>query len=261
MEEIKDDLLIHLRKSRFRRLEVVSILMTEDGNSRYPNPKDAYSISLNILDGDTTGTAQAGSANTITLDASDSNTEDDLQGKEIVITSGTGKGSIGQVTLLNTTTPSAKVATVSTNWNDNPASGSGYMIADDYKLLEERPSWEWDRLTNPYDKGEPSYWYPKGDPNYGEFYLYPVPDKVYAMRMRYIADLTQLDLSGTTLASIYLQWRSAFVQGILWKALQDAQKEWYKDERGIYFKYLQALDEQHTLGSDQKRPIRYSKFY
>jgi hypothetical protein len=71
-----------------------------------------------------TGTAQAGGATTITLDASASATDDIYNYDLIVITGGTGAGQSRFVTDYNGTT---KVATVA-SWQTNPSSDSVFLI-------------------------------------------------------------------------------------------------------------------------------------
>ena len=71
------------------------------------------------------GTAQAGGASTITLNASASSITDYYVGLAIAITEGTGAGQIRTITAYNGTT---KVATVDSAWTTNPANGSGFAI-------------------------------------------------------------------------------------------------------------------------------------
>jgi hypothetical protein len=76
------------------------------------------------------GTAQAGAASTITLDAGASSITDYYVGIEsnrlaVAITSGTGAGQIRAITAYNGTT---KVATVDSAWTTNPANGSLFSI-------------------------------------------------------------------------------------------------------------------------------------
>jgi len=78
----------------------------------------------------TTGVAQAGAANTITLAASAPAIS--LVNKRIVITAGTGAFQSGLITAYNTGTRVATVMDSSTggNWTTQPASGSTYVIHD-----------------------------------------------------------------------------------------------------------------------------------
>lgn len=69
--------------------------------------------------------AQAGAAGSITLDASASATDNIYNGQIVFIVSGTGAGQARLITAYNGTT---KVATVTPNWQTNPAAASGFAI-------------------------------------------------------------------------------------------------------------------------------------
>lgn len=70
-------------------------------------------------------TAQAGGANTITLDASASADDDFYNGASILLTGGTGAGQYNVITDYNGTT---KVATVRDTWVTNPSSDTTFAI-------------------------------------------------------------------------------------------------------------------------------------
>ncbi len=74
----------------------------------------------------TTGTAQAGGANTITLAAGESTTDDIFQGDRVIIVAGTGTSEHGIIILYNGTT---KVATMSQNWVITPDATSEYELS------------------------------------------------------------------------------------------------------------------------------------
>jgi hypothetical protein len=71
-------------------------------------------------------TAVAGTANTITLDAGASATDDIYNGSTITITSGTG---VGQSRIISDYVGGTQVATVSTNWTIQPNNTSVFSIA------------------------------------------------------------------------------------------------------------------------------------
>jgi hypothetical protein len=73
----------------------------------------------------TEGTAQAGTANTITLAAGESSVDDIYRGDRIVIFAGTGVAEHGIITSYNGTT---KVATMSENWVVTPDATSEYEL-------------------------------------------------------------------------------------------------------------------------------------
>lgn len=71
------------------------------------------------------GTAQAGAAGSITLDASASATTDFYVGSQVKLDSGTGAGQTRTITAYNGTT---KVATVDRNWATNPDATSVFTV-------------------------------------------------------------------------------------------------------------------------------------
>lgn len=71
------------------------------------------------------GTAQAGAASTITLDASASATDDIFNDDLVVIISGTG---VGQTRLVTDYVGSSKIATISPAWQTNPDATSVFIV-------------------------------------------------------------------------------------------------------------------------------------
>ena len=72
-----------------------------------------------------TGTAQAGGANTITLNSGASTYTNYYNSMKVTITSGTGSGQSANIVSYNGTT---KVATVDANWSTQPTSSSVYSL-------------------------------------------------------------------------------------------------------------------------------------
>ena len=73
-----------------------------------------------------TGTAQAGGANTITLNSGASTYTNYYNSMKVTITSGTGSGQSANIVSYNGTT---KVATVDANWSTQPTSSSVYSLS------------------------------------------------------------------------------------------------------------------------------------
>lgn len=73
----------------------------------------------------TTGTAQAGAAGTITLDAGASATDDIYNGSLVYISAGPGAGQWRRITDYVGTT---KVATIAPNWTVQPTNASTYIV-------------------------------------------------------------------------------------------------------------------------------------
>lgn len=81
------------------------------------------------------GTAQAGAASTITLDAGASATDHLYEGLLVAITSGTGAG---QVRMITGYVGSTKVATVDRAWTTNPANDSVFELSIDNPVLVDQ---------------------------------------------------------------------------------------------------------------------------
>lgn len=85
-------------------------------------------------------TAQAGTAGSITLDASASAVNDFYEGAVVLLTGGTGAGQARIIIAYNGTT---KVASVAPDWATNPASGTTFAIlplGDIYQLIDPEPT-------------------------------------------------------------------------------------------------------------------------
>jgi hypothetical protein len=78
------------------------------------------------------GAVQAATATSVTLEASASGTDDEYNGRYVIITGGTGIGQRRKITDYNGTT---KVATVEYAWTTIPDTTSGYKVAWDFALI------------------------------------------------------------------------------------------------------------------------------
>ena len=87
------------------------------------------------------GMAQAGGANTITLNALASSNNDEYVGQLVVIRSGVGEDQVNEVTAYNGT---SKVATVRNTWNTNPTDSSGYVMMPFAATPSIDEIWEYD---------------------------------------------------------------------------------------------------------------------
>lgn len=213
-EEIKDDI-IQSSGRKLKPLYTERIAICTVGVSKYDNPSDFLSdMSLEMLDGDT-GTAQGGTSSTITLSASETNT--DLVGREIIITSGLGVRQIRQIISYDTST---KIATVSESFSTSPDATSGYMLVK-YKspVYDDIPA-NMALDQSMMQSGKATRYYPIGSATYGAFVLNRVPDKAYAMRQRYYADLKRIDTSGDLMSTLYDKWRNVWTMGIAKRAAE-----------------------------------------
>jgi len=235
VEEAKND--IFIQKKRLTILQKQAVRMLVKGQFRYENPTDFERYDhMKLMYGDkTTGTAQAGTVGNITL-ANVAN--GDLQGEEIVITGGTGKGSFSQIYSYSDTT---KVASVAPNFTTAPDSTSTYMIIDSYWDLKKGPIYRSTYRKNLTFMERPTIFYPVGDEDSFEFQLNAVPDQNYAVHMFYFANIMKLDLTGTVLSTIYQRWRNLFTLKVQYKAYENQRR--YPEARVHEAQYIAKLRE------------------
>ena len=250
IEEIKND--IWTLSKKLKSLYATSFAVTTNGVEKYSYPTDFSSeMSITLMTGSVTGTAQAGAATTITLAAA--NTASDLIGKEIMILSGTGSAQINQITAF---VASTNVATVNDTWSTNPDSTSVYMVVDKYKDLQQTPVWRYDSGRTSPERGEPTHFFPIGDSDNGEFILFPTPFRSasdtngYGIRHQYYADLLRIDLASTLMTTLYRRWRSLFIQGVKYKCLEDLDDNRQAQEAQKYRGDLNAMIVREAYGVD-----------
>lgn len=244
-EEIKND--IWRKEKKLKSLQKTCYAIFQTGQSRYSYPASFSSdLSLTILDGQNTGTAQAGSVNSITLASTDTNSDNGLVGSEIIITGGTGVGSFSQITSY---TSSTKVATVTPDFETAPDSTSTYLVKDTETDLEPRPISDF-KIYQQVGGGLPRYFFPLGDEDNGEFILNCPPGKVYGARIRYYANIMTLDTATDHFSNLLLQWRNIWLQGIVYRKLRDANDDRSNDEFTKYRGELQSLINREKYGTD-----------
>ena len=244
-EETKND--IWRKEKKLKSLQQTCYAIIQKGQARYSFPSSFSSeISLTLLDGNRTGTAQAGSTSSITLDASETAGDSDLIGKEVIITSNTGIGSFGQIISYSSST---KVATVTPSFQTAPDSSSTYMIIDNEYELEQRHIGDFKQFQQSY-LDRPVKYFPLGDEDYGEFILNCPPDKLYGARIRYYVNIMTLDSDSTLYTTLLQQWRNIWLQGIIYRRLRDADDSRSNDEFTKYRGELQSLINREKYGAD-----------
>ena len=237
LQEVKADIM--LKAPTHPNLLITATTVTTRGQQRYATPED-FNVpqSITLLDGPDTwrGTAQGGSTSGIILAASFSASDDDLAGKYILITSGTGIEEYRQILSYNDTT---KTATVDLPWNSTPAATSTYLICSSYtQLWPQDTESEFDRIDTPTTIGVPRQATLAGQ----EFLLYPVPDKsTYGLITRYWGDLSKLDEEGDVFVQLLREWRSIWIQGVAVKSMQRNDEDRYQMELGTYNFMLDSL--------------------
>lgn len=238
MEEIKHDIW-SLSTQKLKTLETEHIHAITHIKTRYSNPADfSKGISMVLLDGDV-GVAQAGTTASITLSATEATAI--IAGKEIFIYEGTGINQISQCTAYNSTTKVAMIDTVTTA----PDNTSKYMIISNSYPLDWLPLWHYDSIASSDTKGTPLKFASEQDEDYDEFFIYPSPyrsgDIPWGLRQRYYANLLTLDLTGTLMITLYREWRGVFIQGVLFKALQNMDDDRQEGEKKLYFEIVNSL--------------------
>lgn len=250
-EEIKADIFTYEKK--LQSLMVTTIQITNPGVALCSRPSDYSSdLVLTLLDG-RTGVCQTGAAGSITLDTT---SYGNIIGKEILIYAGTGKNSISQITSYDDTT---KIATVSPDFVVAPIAGDSFMVVDTEVELTAKTIKDYS--VSSISPGTPNAYSPVGDSATGKFYLYPAPYRTsgipWAIKQRYFADLTLIDLSSATLLNLYRKFRNLFIQGMYAKALPvgDDQKTPGLTE---YYQMIKVMCDNDKYGVDVEADLTVS---
>lgn len=243
LEEIKHDIVA--LGPALTDLQTEAVLITQQGVSAYAMPTDClpHTFSMRVGDGSRRGLVQAGATNTVTVAATETLLSD-LLGRRIAITSGTGKGSLSQITSVDNAT---KVVTVKPNFQTAPVGGDGYLFVESIDPLTHEPTYRYDRLNAPMDGDRPKTYTVTGDPDDGEVLFWPVPNAAYPVIQRYSLDLLRLDVDGTRMSTLYRRWRMAWVLGIAWRAADAEERDRL---RADYRMALAAIRGQATYGND-----------
>lgn len=240
-EEIKAD--IAKISKKLKSLETRGLQVLTNGLPEYANPSDfACDLALLYATGTRYGACQAGSSLFIQVAAASTFNEADVIGKEVAIVSGSGLGAVSYVTAYNSI---SKVLTVSPAFSPVPVSGDTYVILDFYKEVEEKPYFRFSSLALPNRLGEPECFYPFGDSSNGKIILAPTPYRTdsqpQVLVQRYYADLMELDLAGTLMATLYQKWRPVWMTGLIWKALEDGDDGRAQQQEREYREELRKL--------------------
>jgi hypothetical protein len=238
LEKVKRDIM--MVNTMWRPLIKTAYSVTDEGVSRYSNPTDLEQHqSIELLDYDHSGTLTGvtNASYLYTLAADEDAATDDVEGKLLLISSGTGVNQAQQITTYVTST---KVATGIEAFTTAPISGSGYLIINEYKNLSYDPGVRRTDYSLYSEKGEPSQFYPYDDSTYGYVELRPVPDAVYGLKYTYFADLRRIDLTATLYTTLLRRWAGVFEQGVyVWTLGEDDDR--YEREFQIYDSMLKQL--------------------
>lgn len=258
LEQVKND--IWLLGKRLKPLMAEHVEVLTPGVSRYDFPSGLSSVAFaKVLYGDEVDDVTGTAAATVTLDSTDEDEgEDEIEGKEILIYSGTGKGSLSQVYSYNETT---YVASVSPAWADTsngtaPVSGDTYMLVDQYTPLEIEPIPFFNLLASPHESGRPQILYPVGsEDQYGYYHVYPTPDEdyYYGIHMIYYLNLLTLDLTSTRMTTLYYRWRNLWIQGVKAKQLERDDDSRATVEMQRYYNMVKDIASLETYGRTVKQ--------
>lgn len=238
LEKVKRDIM--MVNTLWRPLMQTYYTVTDEGISKYSNPTDLEQLStleLGKYDHSGSLTAVDNSAKTYTLAAAEDAAVDDVEGKMLLISSGTGANQAVQVTGYSTTT---KVASTTEAFTTSPIITDGYLIVNEFKKLDYDPATRRSDFTRYGDKGEPTAFYPYADATYGYVELRPVPDAVYGLKYTYFADLRRVDLTSTLYTTLLRRWAGEFTQGVyVWTLGEDDDR--YEREFQIYDSMLKQM--------------------
>jgi len=241
IEEIKNDIWNEVGRTggtRLKSLQAVDIQVTIEGQSKYATPSDFDDeILLEILSGSVTGTAQAGATDTITLASTEGSDDSTLNGRHILITGGTAKNDMRQITTYATATNIATCDTLS-SWSSTPDSTSTYLVVSSADQLDENTSLSMGGLGGTtFSKGKPAE-YMKVIEDVNEYFIFDVPsDTVYGLYTRYYQNIHTIDTddtSGSLMSKLYQNWHNVFVYGLAWKISESEDDNRYVVTRKEY---------------------------
>ena len=219
---------------RLKSLQAKHVEVLTEGLSKFSVPS-AFDeeITLTLLDSTHTGTAQIGSASTITLEAGEDVTASEIEGHFILITSGTSVGELKQCSSYNTTT---LVATTE-DWTATPDSTSKYAIIDSTYELEEETVSDLQGIGEDFIKSRPTNFVKLKESGNEYFVLNcPVDKNTYGVLVRYYVIPIELDETGAMMTTIYSNWYQALIEGTAWKIAVDEDDDRAEKFEKAYFR-------------------------
>lgn len=233
LEKVKRDLM-QLGK-KWRPLIKTDYIVTVAGDADYANPSDFDSYrKMRLMSGDHADTLSAvGSASSVTLKADEDATKVQVDGKWLLITSGTG---VNQAKQIKSYVFATKVATMAEAYGTTPVLGDGYLIVKTMKGLSEYPQGIFEALGWDWYPGTPARYTVINDATVGFMRLHPVPNAVFGLERTYYADLMKIGITegaSTLYSSILRRWAGLFTQGVyVWALGEDDDR--YPRENEIY---------------------------
>lgn len=250
LQEVKADIM--LVAPTHPNLMSTSTTVTTKGQQRYAIPEDLNEYgSITLLDGPSNyrGTVTDGTLTTTTLASNQVGAADDLIGRYLIITGGSGIEEYRQILDYD---PGTNIATVESSWVNPPVAGSTYLIVTDYfQLYPSDITTEFDRINSVTQLGTPEI----ATIYNQEYILYPTPNlSTYGLMSRYWVDLSKVDETGDLFVQLLREWRSTWIQGIAVKCMQRFDEDRYARELSIYKIMLDLLASQ-TCRVSQVRPF------
>jgi len=227
--------------TRLKTLHTTAVAVSVDNQRMYDLPSDFdEELTITLLDGETTGTAQSGTLNTVVLAAAEDITEADAIGRYLLMTSGTSKGQYREIISYDTATVTA---TVHRNFDTGktPVSGDTYLVVHARYPLDEVGIEEIDELTEPTIPGRPTKFAKHNDRFY---YDRPCDKATYGMLLRYYANIHFVDLAegeGKLITKIYRNWQGVLRLGLQMKAEQSIKASEYRETKQLYDEAVENL--------------------
>ena len=244
LQEVFSDIWTRSERSgntRLKTLQTTAMAISVDNQRQYDLPVDFNEeLNISILDGDDTGTAQAGTISGVTLESGEDISQADAEGRYYLGTGGTSKGQYRAILTYNTTT---FVAAVDRNWDTTktPVKDDKYLIVNRHYDTDEIGMDELDETLEPTIPGRPTEFSKFGD----QFYFdRPFDKATYGLRLRYYANIHNVDLaegSGNLITKIYTNWHNILKTGIQMKAEGSIKASEHRDTKREYEQLLVHL--------------------
>lgn len=249
MEQLKNELWQELKQAK--PLMTFSYTTLVPGQSRYSCPADYSSdLSMVIFTGSTGGTAEGGNTNLLLVPGSIS--QDQVMGKDLLITGGSAANSCSQIigTVILDDGASTEI-TVYPDFQGLPDGSSTFMIIDNQYPVESDHIANYDKFRS-FGLDRPRKFFPMGDEDFDEFVFDVAPDanQTYGVRMRYTVNIMTLDLNSTLMSTLYQKFREYWIRGIKYQALSDNMDDEAPQSEDERKQKLQALIRSQQYGTD-----------
>lgn len=219
LTDVKHD--IWLRRTvhgvtQLRSLAADCLMVCKVGVSRYALPEQFNeAASLNMYWGRTATITAAGSSSVECADGADLKTTD--QGRRIVWLGGVAEAFSQEIATI--AHPSGWEIGLEPAFEDDKVAtvGSSFMLVDRAYELDQVWHDEPDRWAYTGRPAVPRYFYIHNE----KLHLDCPPDKAYALRLRYYADITRIAEGSAIDLRVNRRWSSVLIKGVQWIASQE----------------------------------------